>query len=69
VPAVVPSAPAQPTYSSSNDDQIVLDFYRSTDDGGLPILDYELHMDDGALGSFNKVSNYVFSSDGFQYAI
>lgn len=44
-PAVVPDAPAQPIYLSSNDDQIVIKFERSTSDGGLPILDYILEVD------------------------
>lgn len=43
--------------------------YRSKDDGGLPILGYELWMDNGAFTPFSQVQNYDFSTDGFQYTI
>ena len=43
--------------------------YRSKDDGGLPILGYELWMDNGALTPFSQVQKYDFSTHGFQYTV
>ena len=70
VPAVAPSAPPQPSYLSSDDDKIELKLYRSADDGGLPITDYELWMDEGSVESdFSKVESYDFATHGFQYSV
>ena len=61
VPAIKPERPPQPVYGSSGDDEIVLALARSPDDGGLPITDYELHMDDGLLGTeFTKIEDYDY---------
>jgi hypothetical protein len=65
VPAVVPSAPAQPSYVSSSDSEIVLNFYRSQDDGGQPITDYQLWMDDGSLTDLQVLISYDFETHGF----
>jgi len=48
----VPTIPRSPDYISSSDDDITLQLYRSEEDGGLPIADYELWMDSGSLDSF-----------------
>jgi hypothetical protein len=69
VPAVVPSAPPQPSYVSSSDSEIVLKFYRSQDDGGQPITDYQLWMDDGLLSNFQALASYDFATHGFEYTV
>jgi hypothetical protein len=67
-PSSVPDAPPRPEYVSSTDDQIVLDFYSSEDDGGSGITDYHLEIDDGtATGVYTVVSDYDYSVDGFSY--
>lgn len=70
IPSVVPEAPPQPDYVSSSDTEIELQFFRSLDDGGLPITDYELHMDEGDVTSdFSKVASYDFATDNFAYTV
>lgn len=71
IPAIVPSTPAQPTYMSSDALSITLGFFRSLDDGGMPILDYELEVDDGELSSsvFTLVAGYDYATDGFAYTV
>lgn len=57
-------------YVSSDDQEIVLALARSPDDGGLPITDYELHVNDGLLGSeFTKIEEYIYETHGFSYTV
>lgn len=65
-PAVKPNAPQQPTYISSTDEEIVIAFQRSSNDGGLPIINYKLEVDEGEIPSdFNEVIGYSFNDDGY----
>jgi hypothetical protein len=69
-PAVTPDAPPQPTYISSSDSSITISFQRSPNDGGLPIIDYLLEVDEGDVSSdFNPVVGYSFSDDGYSTAV
>jgi hypothetical protein len=69
-PAVVPDAPAQPTYISSSDSQIVIAFQRSQNDGGLAVTNYDLEMDAGDIASsFSPVTGYSFSTNGYSYIV
>ena len=69
-PAVTPDAPAQPTYISSKDSEIIISFQRSQNDGGLPIIDYKLEVDEGDVTSdFNSVVGYSFSNNGYSAKI
>jgi hypothetical protein len=67
---VKPEQPPQPVYVSSTDEEIVLALARSPDDGGAVITDYELHIDEGALGSaFTKLATYDYATDGFSFTV
>lgn len=69
-PASVPSTPKIPEYISSSDDQILIQLFRSEDDGGLPIQDYELWIDEGSLESdFTKLSTYNFALYTFTFPV
>jgi len=69
-PASVPSAPSAPQYSSSTDDEIVLELFRSENDGGSPITNYELWIDGGSLtSSFSILGTYVYSTHGFSFTV
>jgi len=69
-PSSVPDAPPRPEYVSSTDNQIVLGFFSSTDDGGSGITDYTLEIDDGtASGVFTEITDYDYSTDGFAYTV
>ena len=69
-PASVPTTPRSPEYVSSTDEYMRLQLFRSEEDGGLPILDYELWTDAGDLASdFTKLSTYVYSRDGFTFNV
>ena len=61
--STVPTAPSRPTYVSSTDDQIVLSFSRSIDNGGSLITTYELEVDG------ETISDYDFSADGYSYTV
>lgn len=75
VPAVNPSAPGQPEYVSSSASDITLYLPRSKDDGGLPILDYELEVDSGSDGypdqsvTFSKIDAYNWATDQYEYTV
>lgn len=61
--ARVPDAPPKPTFSIASDSSITMALSVSPDDGGSPIIGYELEMDDGTLSTnFNPVTSYVSSS-------
>lgn len=69
-PASTPSAPAAPQYVSSNDTTIVLNLFGSEDDGGAPILNYELDIDNGTLTSnFTPMSTYSYAVNGFTFSV
>lgn len=62
-PASVPTTPKIPEYISSTDDEMKIELFRSEEDGGLPILDYELWIDGGSLeSSFTKLSTYIYAT-------
>jgi hypothetical protein len=74
----MPIAPPEPIYVSSTADEIVLELGLSTDNGGLPILDYELEIDAGSsainLGeagvtSFTKIDDYDYATDGLSFTV
>jgi hypothetical protein len=46
-----------------------LNLFRSEDDGGAPILDYELEVDGGTLTSSFVPTTYDYSTDGFIYTV
>ena len=56
-----PGAPvAPPVFSgAASDTQIGVTIPRSEDNGGSPITAHELWIDDGALGTFQKVNSYA----------
>lgn len=57
--ATVPTPPPPPSLVSASSTAIHLSFEESSDNGGSKILFYELHMDNGILGSnFDKVMTY-----------
>lgn len=60
IAAQVPGRPNPPTYISSTDTTITLQFYAVTDNGGSPITNYILYADDGNLtaNNFSPVSSY-----------
>ncbi len=69
-PATMPSTPKAPEYIESDDDMIKIQLFRSEEDGGLPILDYEVWMDRGTLTSeFDKLTNYNYFVHGFTYEV
>ena len=61
--STVPTSPPRPTYVSSTDDEIVLAFSKSQDNGGSFITNYELQID-GVI-----VTDYVFSTHGYSYTV
>lgn len=66
VPAVKPSTPPQPILVSSSDDYIVLGLFRSPDDGGAFIEDYELEIDGSSIeANFAKLESYDYATDVF----
>jgi len=66
----VPTIPRSPDYISSSDDDITLQPYRSEEDGGLPIADYELWMDSGSLdSSFTKLTTYIYTTHLFTFRV
>jgi len=69
-PASVPTIPRPPEYVSSSDDDIVLQLYRSDEDGGLPIIDYELWIDGGSLSSdYVKLNTYIYTTHFFNFRV
>jgi len=61
--ATTPSAPPAPSLQSASSTTIVLDFSESLDNGGSPIILYELYMDAGSIGSaYSKVTSYAGST-------
>lgn len=70
VPALTPTAPPQLSYTSVTATEIALKIYRSTFDGGLPITDYIVEMDEGdLLSDFAPILSYDFSADGYALSV
>lgn len=61
--STIPTAPSKPTYVSSTDDQIVLAFTQSSDNGGSLITGYEVQVNG------EVISDYDFATDGFSYTV
>jgi hypothetical protein len=61
--STIPAPPPKPTYVSSTNDMITLNFSRSTDNGGSLITDYELQVDG------EVISDYDFAADGYSYTV
>ena len=69
-PASVPTTPLPPQYLSSTATTIVLQLFRSDNDGGLPILNYELWIDQGSItSSFTIMSRYVYAVDAMVFTV
>ncbi len=69
-PASVPTTPQPPTYAVSTDTSITLHLHRSDFDGGLPILDYELWIDQGSpTSSFTKMGSYSYATHGMSFVV
>ena len=59
--AVVPEPPEAPTFIDATNTTITLSLWPTLDNGGSQILQYELYRDDGNMGAFIKVTNYIAS--------
>lgn len=58
--AQVPSKPVTPILTSATDSDLVIAMNLNVDNGGSPILDYTLEIDDGTLSStFNTYASYT----------
>lgn len=63
--ATVPSSPPRPTLTSVSSTSISLSFSATTDNGGSPIISYELWVDRGTAGSdYLADTSYDYSEDG-----
>jgi hypothetical protein len=76
--ATIPASPPEPVYSSSSSSQIVLNLFRSNDDGGMPVEDYELEIDDGtsststaeaSASTWSKITQYIYATHGLTYTV
>jgi hypothetical protein len=65
--ASIPSAPQPPTLVSSDSTTLVVRINPSLDNGGSPILSYQLYMDAGTLSSsFTLLNDYDGVSSTFE---
>lgn len=66
-PFSIPSAPPTPIFVSATSTTVDLAFQESEDDNGVPIVNYELHIDAGnnLLSDFTKVARYLGTSMSF----
>lgn len=65
-----PNAPAAPQRIDSSSTEISLKLFPSTENGGTPVLDYELWRNDGSDGSsFVIISGYNYLANGFIYTV
>jgi hypothetical protein len=65
-----PSAPASSQRIDSSSTEISLKLFPSNENGGTPVLDYELWRNEGTDGSsFIQISGYSYLINGFTVAI
>jgi hypothetical protein len=65
-----PFAPSAPQWIQSSSSDMTLKLFPSADNGGTPVLDYELWRNDGYDGSnFIQISGYSYFVNGFTYTI
>jgi len=53
-----PEAPGQPEFVSASATEITVKLSRSIDNGGSPVLEYSLWIDDGNLGQYSEIESY-----------
>ena len=56
--ASVPQAPAAPVYYAATDSSISLKIEKVVDNGGAPVSEHQLWIDDGARGTYQQVTSY-----------
>lgn len=56
--AVRPNAPPAPAFVSATDNSITVSLKETIENGGATVTAYELYVDDGALGTFTKLTGY-----------
>lgn len=54
----LPTAPSQPQWVTSTETEIYITWEAPNDDGGCPVLEYKVFMDDGNDGDVNNIVNY-----------
>lgn len=66
----IPVQPPAPTLIASSDVSITMQLYPCPDNGGAPILGYELWKDDGTVGGqFSLVSTYIYASFAMTHTV